>query len=141
MKLLILVGSGAVGKMTVGQSIMRKTALRLFHNHMMIEPVIEIFGEYNHSVVAKLRRTIFEEFLKTEREGLIFTYMWAFDCPEDGDYIRSVAELFREKNDSLRARAHKAQKSIVQSLLRLNPSGLNETERKTACGIRPPNAI
>ena len=46
MKLLILVGSGAVGKMTVGQSIMRKTALRLFHNHMMIEPVIEIFGEY-----------------------------------------------------------------------------------------------
>ena len=85
MKLLILVGSGAVGKMTVGQSIMRKTALRLFHNHMMIEPVIEIFGEYNHSVVAKLRRTIFEEFLKTEREGLIFTYMWAFDCPEDGD--------------------------------------------------------
>ena len=121
MKLLILVGSGAVGKMTVGQSIMRKTALRLFHNHMMIEPVIEIFGEYNHSVVAKLRRTIFEEFLKTEREGLIFTYMWAFDCPEDGDY--------------------KAQKSIVQSLLRLNPSGLNETERKTACGIRPPNAI
>lgn len=131
MKLLILVGSGAVGKMTVGQSIMRKTALRLFHNHMMIEPVIEIFGEYNHSVVAKLRRTIFEEFLKTEREGLIFTYMWAFDCPEDGDYIRSVAELF----------AHKAQKSIVQSLLRLNPSGLNETERKTVCGIRPPNAI
>ena len=97
MKLLILVGSGAVGKMTVGQSIMRKTALRLFHNHMMIEPVIEIFGEYNHSVVAKLRRTIFEEFLKTEREGLIFTYMWAFDCPEDGDYIRSVAELFRSQ--------------------------------------------
>ena len=131
MKLLILVGSGAVGKMTVGQSIMRKTALRLFHNHMMIEPVIEIFGEYNHSVVAKLRRTIFEEFLKTEREGLIFTYMWAFDCPEDGDYIRSVAELFRSQGAE----------SIVQSLLRLNPSGLNETERKTACGIRPPNAI
>ena len=45
MKLLILVGSGAVGKMTVGQSIMRKTALRLFHIHMMIEPGIEIFGE------------------------------------------------------------------------------------------------
>lgn len=130
MKLLILVGSGAVGKMTVGQSIMRKTALRLFHNHMMIEPVIEIFGEYNHSVVAKLRRTILKSF--ENRTGRVdFTYMWAFDCPEDGDYIRSVAELF----------AHKAQKSIVQSLLRLNPSGLNETERKTACGIRPPNAI
>ena len=42
MKLLILVGSGAVGKMTVGQSIKRKTALRLFHNHMMIEPVLSL---------------------------------------------------------------------------------------------------
>ena len=71
MKLLILVGSGAVGKMTVGQSIMRKTALRLFHNHMMIEPVIEIFGEYNHSVVAKLRRTIFEE-----RTGRVDFYLY-----------------------------------------------------------------
>ena len=94
MKLLILVGSGAVGKMTVGQSIMRKTALRLFHNHMMIEPVIEIFGEYNHSVVAKLRRTIFEEFLKTEREGLIFTYMWAFDQQADWDYVEHVKQIF-----------------------------------------------
>ena len=95
MKLLILVGSGAVGKMTVGQSIMRKTALRLFHNHMMIEPVIEIFGEYNYSVVAKLRRTIFEEFLKTEREGLIFTYMWAFDQQADWDYVEYVKSIFK----------------------------------------------
>lgn len=75
MKLLILVGSGAVGKMTVGQSIMRKTALRLFHNHMMIEPVIEIFGEYNHSVVAKLRRTIFEEFFEN-RTGRVDFYLY-----------------------------------------------------------------
>ena len=39
MKLVLLVGSGAVGKMTVGQALAKKTGLRLFHNHMMIEPV------------------------------------------------------------------------------------------------------
>lgn len=44
MKLVLIVGSGAVGKMTVGQELMKRTGLRLFHNHMMIEPVIEIFG-------------------------------------------------------------------------------------------------
>lgn len=131
MKLLILVGSGAVGKMTVGQSIMRKTALRLFHNHMMIEPVIEIFGEYNHSVVAKLRRTIFEEFLKTEREGLILPICGLLIALRTAITFVPLRSFF----------AHKAQKSIVQSLLHLNPSGLNETERKTACGIRLPNAI
>ena len=42
MKLVLIVGSGAVGKMTVGQELMKITDLRLFHNHMMIEPVIDI---------------------------------------------------------------------------------------------------
>lgn len=41
-KLVLIVGAGAVGKMTVGQELMKITNLRLFHNHMMIEPVIEI---------------------------------------------------------------------------------------------------
>ena len=44
MKLVFLIGSGAVGKMTVGQELMKLTGLRLFHNHMTIEPIIEIFG-------------------------------------------------------------------------------------------------
>lgn len=41
-KLVLIVGAGAVGKMTVGQELMKITNLRLFHNYMMIEPVIEI---------------------------------------------------------------------------------------------------
>ena len=41
MDLMIILGSGAVGKMTVGQELMKITDFRLFHNHMMIEPVIE----------------------------------------------------------------------------------------------------
>lgn len=94
MKLVIITGSGAVGKMTVGQALMRKTGLRLFHNHMMIEPVIEIFGQYNGKAINRLREVIFEEFLASDCEGLIFTYMWAFDRQEDWDYIQSVAKRF-----------------------------------------------
>lgn len=37
MKLVFIFGSGAVGKMTVGQELMKLTGLRLFHNHMAIE--------------------------------------------------------------------------------------------------------
>lgn len=96
MKLVIIVGSGAVGKMTVGQELMKKTGLRLFHNHMMIEPVMEIFGKFDSGVVEKLRRVIFEEFAKSDCEGLIFTFMWAFDQQSDGEYIQSVAGLFEE---------------------------------------------
>lgn len=47
MKLLFLIGNSAVGKMTVEQELMKITDLRLFHNHMTIEPVIEIFGDFS----------------------------------------------------------------------------------------------
>lgn len=43
MKLLLLFGDAAVGKMTVGQELCKITDFRLFHNHMTIEPVLEIF--------------------------------------------------------------------------------------------------
>ena len=38
MKLLFLIGNASVSKMTVGQKLMKITDLRLFHNHMTIEP-------------------------------------------------------------------------------------------------------
>lgn len=96
MKLVLIIGSGAVGKMTVGQELMKITDLRLFHNHMMIEPVIDIFGYFHGGVTQKLRDVIFEEFLKSNNEGMIFTFLWAFDMPSDREYILSVAEKFDE---------------------------------------------
>ena len=55
MKLLFLLGNAAVGKMTVGQEIAKKTGLRLFHNHMTIEPIIEIFGYYDAKIITEVR--------------------------------------------------------------------------------------
>lgn len=101
MKFVIITGSGAVGKMTVGQALMEKTGLRLFHNHMMIEPVMEIFGKYNGRVVNELRKVIFEEFVKSDCEGMIFTYMWAFDQQSDWDYIQGVAKLFEDNGTEI----------------------------------------
>ena len=94
MKLVLIIGSGAVGKMTVGQELMKITNLRLFHNHMMIEPVIEIFNSFNGNVISRLREVVFEEFLKSNNEGMIFTYMWAFDMPSDLEYVMHVASKF-----------------------------------------------
>ena len=96
MKLVLIIGSGAVGKMTVGQELMKITDLRLFHNHMTIEPVIDVFGYFNAPVIIKMRELIFEEFLKTDNEGMIFTVMWAFDMPSDREYVLEVASKFDE---------------------------------------------
>lgn len=98
MKLIWIIGDAAVGKMTVGQELMKQTGLRLFHNHMMIEPVIEIFGSFNGYVTQQLREVIFREFAKSENEGMIFTYLWAFDMPSDWDYVAHVTEIFRQQN-------------------------------------------
>lgn len=95
MKLVILIGNCAVGKMTVGQELMKITDLRLFHNHMTIEPVIEVFGDYKGKVVSRIREVIFEEFAKSDNYGLIFTYMWAFNYQEDWDYVAHVTDLFK----------------------------------------------
>ena len=96
MKLVLIIGSGAVGKMTVGQELMKITDLRLFHNHMMIEPVIEVFGHFHGRAIQQLREVIFEEFLKTDNSGMIFTMMWAFDMPSDREYVMNVASKFDE---------------------------------------------
>lgn len=94
MKFVFLFGDAAVGKMTVGQELMKITDLRLFHNHMTIEPVIEIFGQYNSKTIARLRDVIFEDFAASENYGMIFTFMWAFDQPSDWNYVEHIKKIF-----------------------------------------------
>ncbi|MDE7219756.1 MAG: AAA family ATPase [Oscillospiraceae bacterium] len=98
MKLVFLIGDAAVGKMTVGQELMKMTDLRLFHNHMTIEPVIEIFGGFHGTAINRLREVVFEEFASSGQYGMIFTYMWAFDLPSDWDYIEHVKDIFKRKS-------------------------------------------
>ena len=97
MKLVFLIGDAAVGKMTVGQELMKQTGLRLFHNHMTIEPVMEIFGAFRGDTILKLREIIFQDFAKSDNYGMIHTIMWAFDMQSDWDYIAHVAEIFQEQ--------------------------------------------
>ena len=94
MKLVFIFGNSAVGKMTVGQELAKQTGLRLFHNHIAIEPVLEVFGSFNGHVIARLREVFLEEFARSNQYGLIFTYMFAFDMQSDWDYIAHVKEIF-----------------------------------------------
>lgn len=98
MKLVFLFGSAAVGKMTVGQELMKQTGLRLFHNHMTIEPVLEVFGSFETKTIQRLRQVIFEDFAQSDNYGMIFTFMWAFDCQADWDFGAQVRRIFEERN-------------------------------------------
>ena len=53
MKFIIITGPQAVGKMTVGQELVKITNLKLLHNHMTIEVLTKIF-DYNKEIFRKL---------------------------------------------------------------------------------------
>jgi hypothetical protein len=94
MKLLFMIGNSASGKMTVGQELCKITPFRLFHNHVAIEPVLEVFGSFHGPAIHRIREVFFEEFAKTDHYGLIFTFMWAFDMQSDWDYLEHVKAIF-----------------------------------------------
>jgi DNA integrity scanning protein DisA with diadenylate cyclase activity len=102
MKLIIIFGPQAVGKMTVGHELEKTTDLKLFHNHMTIEIIAPLFGYGSKSPVGTklvnlFRQKIFEEFTKSDQEGLIFTYLWAFNKQDDWDYIDNVCNIFESQ--------------------------------------------
>ena len=131
MKLLLLFGSSAVGKMTVGQELMKITQMKLFHNHMTIEPVVELFGHYNSKVVARLRDVIFEEFAASDNYGLIATFVWAFDQQSDWDYIEHVKEIFKPHGtefyyvELVAPQEIRLQRNVTENRLKNKPSKRN----------------
>lgn len=94
MKLLFIIGDAAVGKMTVGQELMKITELRLFHNHMTIEPVIEIFGRYDGKTIDELREVIFKNYAASGNYGMIFTLMMDFDMPSEWENLEHIKSIF-----------------------------------------------
>lgn len=101
MKLVIITGPQAVGKMTVGQELEKLTDLKLFHNHMTID-LVDKFFDYSTSearyLVDLFRKEIFKTVAGSDLSGLIFTYVWAFDQPSDHEFINSVKQIFEEFN-------------------------------------------
>ncbi len=99
MKLLFLIGPPAVGKMTVGQEIERRTDLKLFHNHVAIEAVAPFFSygtPEGRKLVGQIRAAFFDAFVKSKAPGYIFTFVWAFGVPGEKEYIEAIAAKFAD---------------------------------------------
>lgn len=104
MSLIIITGPQAVGKMTVGQELEKLTGLKLFHNHMTIDFVGQFFDYSTKEaqyLVGLYRTEMFKTVAKSDLSGLIFTYVWAFDQPNDHDFINHLKQIFQECNKSI----------------------------------------
>jgi len=101
MKFVLIFGPMAVGKMTVGQELSKVTGLPLFHNHMTIEMVLPFFefGTPEFVYLVNLyRRELFETVAKSDSEGMIFTYVWAFNHESDWKFVEKVTSFFRDND-------------------------------------------
>jgi len=100
MKFVVIFGPPAVGKMSVGYELAKLTGLKLFHNHMTIDLVINFF-EFGEDpffrLVGEFRRRVFEEVAASDLPGLIFTFVWALESEGDRKFIDEACEIFRQK--------------------------------------------
>ncbi|CAI9387561.1 hypothetical protein BACSP_02032 [Bacillus sp. T2.9-1] len=103
MKFVLIFGPQAVGKMTVGQELAKVTGLKLFHNHMTIELLEPLFSFSSEMwrLSTLFRKEIFKAVAKSELEGLIFTYVWAFDQQEDWDFVDQTCEIFESEGATI----------------------------------------
>jgi hypothetical protein len=105
MDLLVIFGPSAVGKMTVGREIARLTGYKLFHNHMTVEPVLELFEFGSPSfvrLVSEFRTRVIEEACESDLPGLVFTIVWALDDPGDKELVDGYAEIVESRGGTVR---------------------------------------
>ena len=92
MKLLLIYGSPAVGKLTVGREIAKLTDFKVFHNHLTIDAVKPVF-EFGTPPFWKLVHLFrIETIAEAARVGqnLIYTFCYAKD--EDDPHVSQVLE-------------------------------------------------
>ena len=57
----------------------------------------DLFGFAPQGLPQRIRKLFFEEFVKTDLEGMIFTYLLAFDSDKDLEALDSLVYIFRQE--------------------------------------------
>ena len=96
MHFVCVFGPPAVGKMTVGRALCDLTGFKLFHNHLTVEPILEIF-EFGSApfgrLVREIRQRVVEEAVADGLPGLVFTYVWALEQDQDAGLLASLVDI------------------------------------------------
>lgn len=76
MKLILIYGLPATGKLTIVQKLAERSGLRLFHNHLVVDLLLSMF-DFGSEKFIELREEIwlslFEKASRSQLPGLIFT--------------------------------------------------------------------
>ncbi|QIK65364.1 AAA family ATPase [Nocardioides sp. HDW12B] len=104
MRLVVVFGPPAVGKMTVGREICARTGFKLLHNHMTIEPVLEIFPFGSppfDRISGGLRRDVVREAAEFGLPGLVLTFVWGIELEGDAETVAEYDEIVRSRGGTV----------------------------------------
>ena len=98
--LIVLFGPPASGKAAIGHELSLLTGYRFFHNHLTADPAAALFGwgsERFGRMVNAVRETLLAEAAGDPTiPGVIFTYVWALEDPDEAATMQRYATLFEE---------------------------------------------
>jgi hypothetical protein len=100
----VVFGPPAVGKMTVGREICARTGYKLLHNHMTIEPVLQIFPFGSppfDRISGGLRRDVIREAAEFGLPGLVFTFVWGVELESDAATVAEYDDIVRSRGGSV----------------------------------------
>lgn len=99
MKLVIIFGPQAVGKMTVGKYLAKKSGYKLLHNHISIEVALQFFewGSLEFRELDSTIRNKILELLKSSNKQAIFTFTWGLNLESDHKYIQQLVEKYADE--------------------------------------------
>ena len=90
MQLVVIVGPAAAGKLTVARELARRTSLRLFHNHLVVDMVTAVFPFGSEPFVALREQTWLAVFREAAARDVSLIFTFAPERTVTPDFITTV---------------------------------------------------
>ena len=107
MALIVLIGSQAVGKMTVGKELEKRIDGKLLFNHQTLDLFADFLGYSKDAFLLSdmTRKELFKAFVNNPETNttktIIFTVVIDFDSAYDIEFLQDIASIFLEANQEV----------------------------------------
>lgn len=103
MKLIIIYGPPASGKLTIANKVAEKTGYKLFHNHLtvdLLKSILQFGTKEFFEVNQKIKLAILEAAAKQGMDGVIYTFV--YDRTTDNPFVDKLKEIAKRQNISIK---------------------------------------
>lgn len=107
MALIVLIGSQAVGKMTVGKELEKQIDGKLLFNHQTLDLFADFLGYSKDAFLLsdRTRKELFKAFVNNPETNttktIIFTVVIDFDSTYDIEFLQDISSIFLEANQEV----------------------------------------